>query len=787
MRHWWLARLRNQRGILLISSYLIVTALFLYSNTMVVRSLNQRIANDQMRNRLQDADLAQAAVEALREELYQFLTSDIYQDTYNSDPRWALAWLDSLDDATVPSGMRAFDPNRDGRRDGFFDSANPNVNPLCIASLPTVQGATTTTTKQVCSTTGSGKTTVTTCQNVPVTTPAACDEATSLPHAWVTKVENLGEDANGNGLLDAGEDLNKNGVLDIPAPSASYFDFYPRRVTIQAAARVNGFTRWVQADYLFSLNASSVFRYGYFINNFGWLDPGARQWSVNGDIRSNGDLLLGPTAASNLRLQGDAYASANPDAKNPLTLLSAQGTITGASGYINDHDAYYNEKSMAARPNRLLSLPSTETIKRPFIQAPYGWWMPTSWGWDTIGPDQFAPHYFPAQKAHDLPYIGNLELYRQRAQAENSRLIGRNQFGQLQTVTPAYTSTEPLVLIGTAAAPIIIDGPVVVPGDVILRGVVRGQGTIYAGRNIHIVGQLTYETPWRMPRLERNQSTGALRVKEDGMAVGTVCDNGHYVTPGGSVPAGCVAAPSSLGWVAYGYAVPGYGKMGFSEVPAFTNKYKTASEANSLGLSAKGNVIIGDYTSQGFRDRVKPKLQNIKQPYVIDASDAVLGYLDYSNAQGAPVFNGNYDRRDWAVNGQGQLVQGTKTDGTPRKFYESSLGNAALHQVNGVWQPIVNPGDPLYNTQDKARIDAVIYANHLVGGYVPNKGDRKLELNGTIIGRDDGLVVDSHFTLNHDNRLNMGDPNANGSAWLPVTISRPALNKWKECATADCS
>jgi len=51
---------------------------------------------------------------------------------------------------------------------------------------------------------------------------------------------------------------------------------------------------------------------------------------------------------------------------------------------------------------------------------------------------------------------------------------------------------ENIVLIGTAAEPIVINGIVVVTGDVVVSGTVTGQGTIYSGRNIYVPNNITY-------------------------------------------------------------------------------------------------------------------------------------------------------------------------------------------------------------------------------------------------------------------------------------------------------
>ena len=52
-----------------------------------------------------------------------------------------------------------------------------------------------------------------------------------------------------------------------------------------------------------------------------------------------------------------------------------------------------------------------------------------------------------------------------------------------------------VILIGTWDYPIVIDGPVVFESDVLIRGFVTGRGTIYSGRNIHIIGDICYKNP----------------------------------------------------------------------------------------------------------------------------------------------------------------------------------------------------------------------------------------------------------------------------------------------------
>jgi hypothetical protein len=48
------------------------------------------------------------------------------------------------------------------------------------------------------------------------------------------------------------------------------------------------------------------------------------------------------------------------------------------------------------------------------------------------------------------------------------------------------------VLVGTSTRPIKLHGPVTVSQDVVIKGTIQGQGSLYAGRNVHIVGSIKY-------------------------------------------------------------------------------------------------------------------------------------------------------------------------------------------------------------------------------------------------------------------------------------------------------
>jgi len=194
---------------------------------------------------------------------------------------------------------------------------------------------------------------------------------------------------------------------------------------------------------------------------------------------------------------------------------------------------------------------------------------------------------------------------------------------------------------------------------------------------------------------------------------------------------------------------------------------------------AKGNIVIGDYTDPDFQTYVAPRLSpgadSVVQPYVIDDTDAALGYNNYPpDAQGRPRFDGRYTSLDG----------GQKLDGSSRKFYESSLSDAAFQQQvtdarlsDGYYNA---PWAQNYNTD----IDAALFTNHAVASLTKT---RYFFIKGSVVGRDDAMVFQRSMQIDHDIRL-LGD-SAKDLA-LPRVLKRLSLVSWAECPpdpTAACS
>ncbi len=487
-----------RRGSVLISSYLILSLFLVYSNAISQQTLSQRLSTERLRQRFQAVDLCHASFDQLIHDLHQFLTVEVYQVKYQGNAVNALAWLDALgkDPTAVRPLFDMADVNKDGKIDVGEGDRTPHAtptNPITVTGLPSMS------------------------------------TAGDFAKAWIVDVKRRPEDIND--------------------PLAA------RYVTMQAQAQVGGTTKTLQATYEFRLGMSDIFRYAYFVNNYGWIDRHGDLIQINGEVRSNGDFTFtgaGKNSWDLAYVQGDIYASANPRLNNPITGVPSKGTITG-DPYQFDDNYWRTFNAPTARPPRQLVADGQPPIggKQEIL--------PPGYGWDsryinpkTGNPDQ---HFYASQPTQPIPYLGDLSLYKGLATTKtitwvDTKGVTRTQTGGTLTYTDITTGqrktingiyygpdgiqgtaddNDPLVLNGDAGI-FEVHGPVVIPGDVIVRGFSNGRGTIYAGRNIHVVGSTTYwnETEWN--EIERNTSNGDVRTRWSQWQLGRVCDNGTYFT-----------------------------------------------------------------------------------------------------------------------------------------------------------------------------------------------------------------------------------------------------------------
>ena len=401
----------------------------------------------------------------------------------------------------------------------------------------------------------------------------------------------------------------------------------------------------------FGRKPSQVFNHAYFINNFGWL--WGSSITVNGSVRSNGNFSM-----RNSTVNGDIIACENEE-------IGAAGTVEGSSRHrsVAEYNANESEHARATDPSA-----PPEDLNGNGILDP---------GEDRNGNgklDDFGyrggydgeSERLENQQTIDMPYLGDMSVYRELATLQNGT-IKQGETLLVDGVLGDDTGEESsIVLVGTPEDPIVIDGPVVINTDVVLRGVITGRGTIYAGRNVHIVGNLEYANAPSWPKPADNL-----------------------------------------------------------ELMKSNNE-----SADLVGLAAKGSIIMGDYT-QRWWTRATDYYQSppFTVPYKVDPTDAVNGYVTGTDADGDPIFNGDYTAYD---GGEKAADGGSGTE--QRRFYESSFSDELIRAV----------ADDGYVT----KIEAILYTHHLLTGRIG-----ACRFNGTLVSRDEAIIYSSWIEMNYDARV----------------------------------
>ncbi len=426
----------------------------------------------------------------------------------------------------------------------------------------------------------------------------------------------------------------------------------PKYVTFVSTAVVGDVTKRMTAIVSYSMSPSKVFDYSYFVNNYGWFWGGGI--TSQGDIRSNGNFSFN----GNPTVDGDVYGSVNPS-------LGATGSISG-NNKNKTISQYWTQADDTARPTNPTANP--QDIDGDGIAETFEYEN----GYDG-SIDEYA-----SQQLLEMPYLGDLTYYKSLAASKN----GTIKQGGVTLVNGTYIGN--VVLIGTDADPIEIDGPVVVTGDVLIKGKIKGQGTLYSGRNTHVLGDIEYVDGAAWPKPDTDPTgTDALNATKD-----------------------------------------------------------------FLGIAAKGNIIVGDYTRNDWKTNVRSYLKPpFTQSYKIDPTDSSIGYESYKSG-GDSYFDGDYTVKDG----------GTKTDGSERKFYESSYDDTYFRSI-------------AENSSSIRNVDAVMYTNHAFGGKVG-----AFTLNGSVVSRDEAIVYSGSITMNYDIRAK----DKGEEFYLPRALALPHIEYFKK-------
>ena len=259
----------------------------------------------------------------------------------------------------------------------------------------------------------------------------------------------------------------------------------------------------IQERVFFGTGQSRVFDNAYFVNNYGWMSG---NFTINGEFRANGNVSLQGGAVVN----GFIYAAPNPEigAAGRVTTLKST-SIFNQSGY--RQNASTRSRYDTGNLNELGSYnpaSASGTISYPQFAADG---VTVRSGTKTVDGKPIINEY---SNPVEMPFVSELQPYIEFARENNGTLTypesSYTDAGGQRRGTPAgvvnahYSGPGPsrqdglgdrgsLLLVGTASNPIRINGPVVIDGDVIIKGYVTGQGTIYAGRNVHIIGDIKYK------------------------------------------------------------------------------------------------------------------------------------------------------------------------------------------------------------------------------------------------------------------------------------------------------
>ena len=449
----------------------------------------------------------------------------------------------------------------------------------------------------------------------------------------------------------------------------------------------------------FAQQRSKVFNNAYFVNNYGWFQ--GTGCTANGDVRANGNMYLD----SGCKINGKVYAAHN-------TELGVDGDVTNY-GTMDSYSTYKSTTYGVSNMSRPLAVdPVTGDAVAGGYDAP------------ASATTQAKKNRINAnlERETEMPFIGDLTSatsdYRQwieELRAADPSMCKVTQGGTV-LVDKFYNGVGPsgdasladkgvLVLEGTQANPIEVNGPVVVESDVIIKGYVKGQGTIYSGRNVHIVGNIQYVNPpsWSGKRANSDNST-----------------------------------------------------------------------KDMLGLMAKGNIVMGNYTDSNWLSSIRTYLtsQPYVQQYECDATDDLIGYPS--------TFGGSYEAVEkvtamgtgsdashavggWdAATGQFGKVREVGTG----EYEQKQVYNSRTRRYETQNVEIMAPG----TTYDRryyesvaldseissrcstiTRIDAVLYNNHGIFGKLG-----QCSINGSLVCRNEGLQYSSKLYLNWDLRLYSG-------------------------------
>ncbi len=338
-----------------------------------------------------------------------------------------------------------------------------------------------------------------------------------------------------------------------------------------------------------------------------------------------------------------------------------------------------------------------------------------------------------------MPNLTDLTQYETLARANNSSIkIGSKTIGAV--VGDDALEAPNLFLKGTSSSPIILNGPVVVRGDLVISGVVQGRGSLFVKGNIYVVGDITYKN-----------------------------------------------APTT---------VPGSG----SNAAALQNWYSNNQNADALGLFARKNIVIGDYTDRTWQSSVGSWVTNSKNNSEEDVgADGIP-----STRNGKDGLRGTADDDPLEDNNQWDVDHYQSGDVIPSGMHVGDVIPGSIEDIDGdgAYTPAASLNDfacsvPLVTTSwsgnfpslarlswsslcpngnNISNLNGAFYTNHSIAMYSSANG--VVDINGCIVSHNEDLIYSgSQLRMDYDPRLLL--ENSPFGLVLPMTWKAPQLMMWR--------
>ena len=327
----------------------------------------------------------------------------------------------------------------------------------------------------------------------------------------------------------------------------------------------------------------------------------------------------------------------------------------------------------------------------------------------------------------------------------------------LQTVATLATSASVdgvqgnVVLGGTAAKPLVIEGTVYINGDVVVQGVITGDGKIVARGNVYIAGDVTYacdddsqDFNWRASRSQSCLYNKPEELPRLGVIAGKNILVGSYMTPATSAQGkpsdqltrlnfGATSADELTRWfVDAGASLREPQTLSYTMVQMAlfnNNEYQKAKASSS-------------YVPRFYKLRDEGAVFRCSKGFSSAKEDYCKNYGELTDVSASALM----DESDKTI-----LDRATFLSSTPTNAWLGTDAQSSELALRELW--VKNVEVP--RTPNALHLDGLYYTPNAIFGNLPTASTTqgKLLLNGSLAAADIALLTPAGLTINNDERL----------------------------------